>query len=142
MRAMTSERLDLLRRVVAPEQFDALSAERPREIDAELPDLAHRHRLLHHAVLAIYVAILILVASMCLSAITAFSVPDWFLGLVLAVFVCGVLAMLVGVALVALEVRTSQRALQFEIRRVLGLARTTSVEVEPVLAERMSGGVE
>lgn len=143
MRAMTSERLDLLRRVVAPEHdVDALSAERLREIAVELPDLAHRHQLLHHAVLAIYVAILILVASMCLSAITAFAVPDWILGLVLVVFVCGVLTMLVGVALVADEVRTSQRALQFEVQRVLGLERVNSVTVRPVLTQQVGGGVE
>jgi uncharacterized protein DUF2721 len=122
MRAMTSERLDLPRRVSAAEHdSDVLKAERLREIDVELPDLAHRHRLLHHAVLAMYVAILILVACMCLTAVSALVPADWIMGLVLVLFVCGVLAMLPGVALVALEVRTSQRALQFEVHRVLGL---------------------
>jgi hypothetical protein len=66
-------------------------------------------------------AILILVASMCLTAVTALVIADWIMGLILVLFVGGVLAMLLGVALVALEVRTSQRALQFEVRSILGV---------------------
>ena len=122
IRAMTSERLDILRRVSsAGHEMDKLTVERLREIDVELPDLAHRHQLLHHAVLAIYMAILILVASMCLTAVTALVLADWIMGLILVLFVGSVLAMLLGVALVALEVRTSQRALQFEVRSILGV---------------------
>jgi hypothetical protein len=122
IRAMTSERLELLRGAsTTVHDADMLRTERLREIDVELPDLAHRHRLLHHAALAIYVAILILVGSMCLAAATALVPGDWIMGLVLLLFVCGVLAMLLGVAFVALEVRTSQRALQFEVPRVLAI---------------------
>ena len=122
IRAMTSERLDILRRASsAGHEMDKLTVERLREIDVELPDLAHRHRLLHHAALAMYMAILILVASMCVTAVTALVLAEWIMAVVLVLFVGGVLAMLLGVALVALEVRTSQRALQFEVGSVLGV---------------------
>jgi len=134
IRAMSSERLDLLRRTAASgDDADSLRHERLREIDVELPDLAHRHRLLHHAALTIYLAILILVASMCVSAATALESVEWILVVVLVLFMCGVLVMLAGVALVAVEVRTSQRALQFEVQRVLGLELVNSVGAKPVL---------
>ena len=122
IRAMTGERLTLLRQVSANRRnVDCFTAERLREIDAELPDLAHRHRLLHHATLSIYVAILVLVACMAATAVSAMVLADWLMALVLILFMCGVLVLLLGVALVALEVRTSQRALQCEVKRVLNL---------------------
>jgi hypothetical protein len=38
-------------------------------------------------------------------------------------FVAGILAVLLSVVLIALEVRTSQRAVAFEVQRVLRVAR-------------------
>jgi hypothetical protein len=126
IRAMTAERRDVLRRrplAMTGADADVLSAERLEEIDAELPELDHRHRLVHHSVVALYLAILVLVASMCLIAVASVAPVDWLVAVVLALVASGVLAALVGVALVAVEVRISRRTLEFEVRRVLGLDR-------------------
>jgi hypothetical protein len=122
IRAMTTERLDLVRRIAAAgADADPVNSERLGELDVELPQLTRCHQLLHRSVLAIYVAILILVASMVLMAVAGIAPVDWLMGVVLVLFVSGVLALLLSVALVALEVRTSHRALDFEVRRVMNV---------------------
>ena len=47
---------------------------------------------------------------------------EWVAPLVFGVFVAAVLAMLVGVALVTVEIRTSRRSLVFEAQRVSRLS--------------------
>jgi hypothetical protein len=123
MRAMVRERLEILR---GPNERDLLSTERLAEIDIQLPQLLHRHGLVHHALLAAYVGILILVASMCAIAFSAVSQADWLVTLVLALFVTGILAILVSVLLIALEVQMSRRAVSFEVDRVLHLEQAPS----------------
>lgn len=132
MRTMVRERLELLR---AATDASSLLAERLGEIDAQLPQLLHRHGLVHHALLAAYLGILILVASMCTIALSAISAAEWLVALVLAMFVMGILAMLVSVVLIALEVRTSQRSVSFEVERVLRLVGEPP-SVTPGLARR------
>jgi hypothetical protein len=119
MRTMTRERLEILRSQVNADPFHR---ERLDELDAQLPQLLQRHALVHHALLAAYFGILILVASMCAIAFSAVTAAEWLVALVLAMFVVGILAILLSVILIALEVRTSQRAVAFEVQRVLRLA--------------------
>ena len=132
MRTMTRERLELLRSSVNP---DRLANERLAELDVQLPQLLRRHGLVHHALLAAYSGILILVASMCAIALSAVTLTDWLVGLVLAMFVAGILAILLSVVWIAIEVRSSQRAVAFEVQSVLrlteppaGVTRTELVE--------------
>ena len=120
MRTMTRERLELLRASVNP---DRIANERLAELDVQLPQLLRRHALVHHALLAAYSGILILVASMCAIALSALTFTDWLVGLVLAMFVAGILAILLSVVWIAIEVRTSQRAVAFEVESVLRLAQ-------------------
>jgi len=116
IRALTRERLDLLR-----ERKSTLATERLEEIDAQLPELLHRHGLIHHALLAVYAAIAILVLTMCIIAATATISGDWVGPLVYAVFMLSVLAMLVGIVLITREIGTSRRSLTFEVNRVTRL---------------------
>jgi hypothetical protein len=51
-------------------------------------------------------------------ALTASISEEWVGALVYGIFVLSVLAMLVGVALITVEIRTSQRSLAFEVHRV------------------------
>ncbi len=132
MRMMARERLEILRTAT---DADRLLTERLREIDVQLPQLVHRHELVHRALLAAYLAILILVVSMCAIAFSAISTADWLVALVLAMFLGGILAILVSVLLIAVEIRTSQRAVRFEVSRVLRLAR----ESHPVTQARTDG---
>src|ERR1051326_5370063 len=116
MRSMARERLELLR---SSTYGDPFSSERVSELDVQLPQLLRRHALVHHALLAAYSGILILVASMCAIAFSAVNAADWLMALVLAMFVAGILAMLISVVLIAFEVRISQPAVSFAVRRVL-----------------------
>jgi hypothetical protein len=119
MRSMARERLELLR---SSREADRFASERLAELDTQLPQLVERHALVHHSLLAAYTGILILVASMCAIAFSAVVAAEWLVGLVLAMFVAGILGMLLSVILIALEVRTSQRAVTFEVQRVLRIA--------------------
>jgi Protein of unknown function (DUF2721) len=120
IRALTRERLDLIRQPRNP-----LAAERIEEIDAQLPEVLDRHRLIHHALVSIYAAIAILVLTMCFIAITATITAEWVGSIVYGVFMLGVLALLVGVVLISLEIRVSRRSLMFEVSRVTQLTSRT-----------------
>jgi hypothetical protein len=129
IRALTHERLESIRSLRAmPNGADAARAiahERLAEIDRQLPDLLGRHQLVHHAALAVYGAIGVFILTMCVIALTAAVAADWVAVLVFGVFVAGVLTVLLGVGLITAEVRTSRRALQFEVGRVARLAPVT-----------------
>lgn len=124
LRLLARERLDLLQ--AARPMDDALKAERLWEIDAQAPDLLRRHKLIHDAILVLYCAILIFLASM--FVIAAATRMDW-LGLAMAVlltFLSAVGIMLFGVLLVTLEVRVSHRAVHYEMERVLKIGSEES----------------
>src|SRR6266487_765554 len=87
IRALTRERLELLRG-----GRSVLSLERLDEIDTQLPELLNRHRLIHHALLAVYASIGILVLMMCIIALTATIPAKWVGPLVYGVFLLSVLA--------------------------------------------------
>jgi hypothetical protein len=55
-------------------------------------------------------------------ALTAGVTAEWVAPLVFGIFLAAVLTMLVGVALVTVEIRTSRRSLVFEARRVSRLS--------------------
>ena len=117
IRALTRERLELLR-----DGRSALSRERLDEIDTQLPELLHRHRLIHHALLAVYTSIGILVLTMCVIALTATILAEWVGPLVYGVFLLSVLAVFVGVVLITMEIGTSRaRRSNRETARVLAV---------------------
>jgi hypothetical protein len=126
IRALTRERLDVVRTLRTlpggPAEAGTIGLERLEEIDGQLPDLLRRHQLVHHAALTVYGGIGILIGTMCIIALTATISADWVAVLVFGVFIASVLMMLLGVLLITVEIRTSQRALQYEVRRVLRLA--------------------
>jgi Protein of unknown function (DUF2721) len=132
MRSMVRERLEILRTMAAGDHF---TTERLAELDGQLPQLLQRHALVHHALLAAYSGILILVASMCAIAFSAVTQTEWLVALVLAMFVAGILAILLSVVLIALEVRTSQQAVTFEVQRVLRLTDEPGRVTRAELAE-------
>jgi hypothetical protein len=128
MRTLARERLELLREPdgglsIAATVSDAFKSERLSEIDAQLPGLLRRHELVHRGVLAIYVAILIFVVSML--AIAVAMVPDsaTLATVALAIFILGTVALLAGVALIAVEVRMSNAAVRYEVVRVMHLGK-------------------
>ena len=126
IRALSRERLDVVRTLRTmqdgPNGPRAIAHERLEEIDGQLPDLLGRHQLVHHAALAVYGAIGIFILTMCVIALTAAVSADWVAVLVFGVFLAGVLVMLLGVLLITVEIRTSRRALQYQVQRASRLA--------------------
>ncbi len=123
LRGMARERIELLRTSGAA-AADRLLAERLDEIDAQLPDLLQRLSLIRAAVLSIYGAILLLVVDMLVIALAVASAADWLTAAILVVFLIGIGALFLGVVLTVLEARQSQRAIRFEVLRVLALPRS------------------
>jgi hypothetical protein len=121
MRAMARERLDLLHSPSAT--TEKYATERLQEIDMQIPDLLNRHRLLHHSVLVVYIAILLFVVSMFVIALAAVWDSVWLSAAVLIVFVGGTTALFIGVLIAIVEVRSSHRAVEYEIRRVSELSK-------------------
>jgi len=124
MRAMARERLELLRNGSGASQVTVeFRSERLQEIDAQVPDLLSRHKLLHHSVLTVYIAILFFVFSMFVIALAAVSGSAWLATLVLIIFLCGTAGLLVAVLLAIVEVRSSHRSVEYEIRHVSALGK-------------------
>jgi hypothetical protein len=82
--------------------------------------------LVHHGVLAIYLAVVVFVVSMLIIALAV--IPNSVaLGTVaLSVFLFGTAVMLVAVVLISLEVRTSNEAVRYEVERVTSLGHTVA----------------
>ncbi len=119
MRAMALERLGLLHRGSgAVEVSEAYRRERLEEIDAQVPDLLRRHQLLRDSVLMDYVAILFFVFCMFAIALAAVSQNSTFAAIVLALFLLGTAGLLASVAIAIVEVRRSQRSVEYELKRV------------------------
>lgn len=130
---MARERLDMLRAVRST--ADGLTAERLQEIDMQAPDLLRRHKLVHDAILVLYCAVMIFLASM--FVIAAAAVTQW-IGLAMAVlltFLAAVATMLLSMLLITLEVRGSHRDVSYEMQRILRLSsqhqERRSQELEP-----------
>ena len=123
LRGMTRERIEALRASGAP-TADRLLVERLDEIDIQLPDLLHRLGLIRSAILLVYGAILLLVVDMLVIALAVVSTAAWLTTAILVVFLAGIGALFLGVGLTVLEARQSQRAIRFEVQRVLALPRS------------------
>ena len=128
LRALAHERLQLLR---TPEgaiarlddKLDAFTTERISEIDRQIPQVMRRHTLIHNAVLTEYSAILVLVVSMIVIAVSAASRSGPVATAALILFLIGTVTMLAGILLFALVVRISDAAVSYESRRVLMLGK-------------------
>lgn len=114
LRLMNRERLDLLR-VTNP---DPLTAERLTEIDVQLPDLRHRLRLQHQAVMTTYSAIMVFIISMFVIGLASVADFTWTAGAALVTFLVGMLTLLGGIVLTVNELRMSQRSIIYEVERV------------------------
>lgn len=120
MRAMVAERLTILGPDLQPPQ-GARDAERLKELDRQLPALLHRHRLLRDATFLTYVAIVTIVASMFLVAISVTTGESWVATAALWVLLCGSLLVAGGLLQTVRAVRRSDAAVDGEVRRVLEL---------------------
>lgn len=131
MRSLARERLDLLRGSdgslgISSVAGDPAKAERLHEIDAQLPRLLHRHRLVHNSALATYLAVLIFIVSMLAIALAVIPNSATLALIALILFLAGTVVMLGGVLLIGTEVRTSNKEIRYEVERVLSLGSDTT----------------
>jgi hypothetical protein len=117
LRAMNRERLELWH---MPSR-DAYTAERLQEIDTQAPLLVRRHRRVRDSIVLIYAAMLVYILSMFAIAASALLNTNALPALLL--FLAGTLLLLVAILLAILEIRISQSALEYEVKRVASLSR-------------------
>ncbi len=120
LHALNRERLERLN-LAHDHEPDALTIERLREIDAQVPSLVRRHRLVRDAALAVYGAILTFVLSMFVIAVAIVTEASWVSSAALIVFLVGALLLVVGVLFVTLELWASHVAIEYEVARVSSL---------------------
>jgi Protein of unknown function (DUF2721) len=128
LRALAKERLELLRGPADEVSMstlagDAFKTERLDEIDAQLPGLLRRHELVHRSALAIYTSIALFVVSMFVIALASAPGAASLATMALIVFLVGTAVLLLGVVAVGVEIRTSNQAVRYEVRRVMGLGK-------------------
>jgi len=126
VRVLLVERLDLMRTDTASDRGNtSLPRERVAEIDAQLPLLLRRHRMLQQASVTLYAAAMILVGSMVTIGVGAIVGRRPWGTISLLVFLLGTLVMIGGLAVVVRETGISNDALRLEVERVQGLDRRT-----------------
>jgi len=125
MRAMSHERLDILTgadgTLLAATQVPASGQERLTQIDAQLPMLLRRHRLLHDAVLLMFAGVAVLVLSVIAIglAVTNRWGPVGIVALVLVLV--GTATLLTGLLFAARSIMASTDAIDWEVDRALSL---------------------
>ncbi len=132
IRAMNRERLELL----GQGAVSSLAKERLQEIDQQLPDLLRRLQLSHHAVMATYGAILVLIGDMLVIAVatlTSSVIAGW---LALLVFLSGAALLGLAVVLTIRELQKSLTSIKYEVERVSSLMQETEDSVKSAAIER------
>jgi heme-degrading monooxygenase HmoA len=130
LRDLGNERLALLRAHAAsdpakPTADDRFAEERLREIDTQVPDLLRHHKLAHHAAQTAYAAITFFIVCMFMLAALARTGLSLFSTLALIFFLAGITVLFLGVIIIGGEIWNSQRAMQYEVQRVLALERAS-----------------
>jgi hypothetical protein len=125
MRAMNNERREILTDAAGALRSKAdlspSGRERLSEIDHELPLLLRRHRLVHNAVLLIFIAVSILVLSVVAIGVAVTTSSDTVGIAALALVLLGTVALLAGLVLAGRSIMMSQDAIDYEVARALSL---------------------
>lgn len=95
--------------------------ERFHQLNHLLHDLLKHHHQVHDVLVLIYSSILIFMLDMLLIAVAIATDRQWLHQLVVIVFLTGIGVMLLGMVLIAYELRTSHHAIQLEVQHGCGL---------------------
>jgi hypothetical protein len=123
LREMNRERLE---RVQHP-GHDTENIERLSELDAQVPELLSRHRLVRDALLLVYAGAVFCVISMLVIALAIVLESRVVSVLALALFLLGTALVLSGLLVVSLEIRRSHHAIDFEVSRISSIGRSQAV---------------
>ena len=125
MRAMDRERLDILTgaagTLLSAVEVPPAGRERLTQVDAQLPMLLRRHRLLHNAVLVIYAGVAVLVLSVIAIGVAVTGRSGAAGTAALALVLAGTVMLLGGLLFAARSIMISMNAIDYEVRRALSL---------------------
>ena len=125
MRAMSHERLDILTgadgTLLAATQVPASGQERLTQIDAQLPMLLRRHRLLHDAVLLMFAGVAVLVLSVIAIGVAVTNGSGGIGTAALVLVLVGTVTLLSGLLFAARSIMLSTDAVGYEVERALSL---------------------
>lgn len=125
MRAMDRERLETLTgaggTLLSAADVPASGRERLTQIDAQLPMLLRRHRLIHNAVLLLFAAVAVLVLSVIVIAVAVTNRSGAAGTVALVLVLAGTVTLLGGLLLAARSIMISAEAIDYEVQRTLSL---------------------
>ncbi len=121
LRELTRERLEQLREDSAHPYTPGYTREHLGEIDAQLPDLLRRLRLVHDALLCAYSGVAVLVMDMFVIALAVVTGSRGAATLALGSFLLGTTGLFLCALLAIAEVRTSHVAVGDAARRVAAI---------------------
>ena len=125
MRAMDRERLETLTgaggTLLSAADVPASGRERVTQIDAQLPMLLRRHRLIRDAVLLIFAAVAVLVLSVIVIAVAVTNRSGAAGTVALVLVLAGTVTLLGGLLLAARSIMISAEAIDYEVQRSLSL---------------------
>ena len=125
MRAMDRERLETLTgaggTLLSAADVPASGRERLTQIDAQLPMLLRRHRLIHNAVLLLFAAVAVLVLSVIVIAVAVTNRSGAAGTVALVLVLAGTVTLLGGLLLAARSIMISAQAIDYEVQRTLSL---------------------
>ena len=125
MRAMDRERLETLTgaggTLLSAADVPASGRERLTQIDAQLPLLLRRHRLIRDAVLLIFAAVAVLVLSVIVIAVAVTNRSGAAGTVALVLVLAGTVTLLGGLLLAARSIMISAEAIDYEVQRSLSL---------------------
>ncbi|MGD0934743.1 MAG: DUF2721 domain-containing protein [Streptosporangiaceae bacterium] len=125
MRAMDGERLETLTgaggTLLSAADVPASGRERLTQIDAQLPMLLRRHRLIHNAVLLLFAAVAVLVLSVIVIAVAVTNRSGAAGTVALVLVLAGTVTLLGGLLLAARSIMISAKAIDYEVQRTLSL---------------------
>jgi Protein of unknown function (DUF2721) len=125
MRAMDHERLEIVTgaggTLLSAADVPASGRERLTQIDAQLPMLLRRHRLIHNAVLLIFAAVAVLVLSVIVIAVAVTNRSGAAGTVALVLVLAGTVTLLGGLLLAGRSIVISAEAIDYEVQRSLSL---------------------
>ena len=125
MRAMDRERLETLTgaggTLLSAADVPASGRERLTQMDAQLPMLLRRHRLIRDAVLLIFAAVAVLVLGVIVIAVAVTNRSGAAGTVALVLVLAGTVTLLGGLLLAARSIMISAQAIDFEVQRSLSL---------------------
>ncbi|SRR5579884_869663 len=130
MRLMNQERFEILRAIgndisTAPDAIYGVDKLRFSEIEAQLPHLLKRHKMLHNAALLIGLAILLFVICMFIVALAAVMHSNNIAILALLIFLLGMGTVLAGSVVVMFEIYKSHFSVRYEVLHALSFGEKT-----------------